>query len=81
MPENHLQNETFSYRDVVKMSELTGSSPIFVDAVETFKGGPAGGQTRVTLRNEHLSYIITWYTLSGFTSLLWYRKFIMRKSL
>ncbi|RXG55840.1 hypothetical protein Avbf_11216 [Armadillidium vulgare] len=25
------------------MSELTGSSPIFVDAVETFKGGPAGG--------------------------------------
>ncbi|RXG57569.1 Surfeit locus protein 1 [Armadillidium vulgare] len=60
MPENHWQNETFSYRDVVKMSELTGSSPIFVDAVETFKGGPAGGQTRVTLRNEHLSYIITW---------------------
>lgn len=27
----------------------------------TIPGGPIGGQTRVTLRNEHLSYIITWY--------------------
>lgn len=26
----------------------------------TVEGGPIGGQTRVTLRNEHLSYIITW---------------------
>lgn len=23
-------------------------------------GGPFGGQTVVTVRNEHLSYIITW---------------------
>ena len=26
----------------------------------TIAGGPIGGQTNVTVRNEHLSYIITW---------------------
>lgn len=27
----------------------------------TIPGGPIGGQTRVTLRNEHMQYIITWW--------------------
>lgn len=27
----------------------------------TVPGGPIGGQTRVTLRNEHLQYIVTWW--------------------
>ena len=27
----------------------------------TIPGGPIGGQTRVQLRNEHGSYIITWF--------------------
>lgn len=31
-----------------------------VSAESTVPGGPVGGQTRVTLRNEHLQYIITW---------------------
>lgn len=26
----------------------------------TIPGGPIGGQTRVTLRNEHMQYIVTW---------------------
>lgn len=29
-------------------------------AGSTIPGGPIGGQTRVTLRNEHMQYIITW---------------------
>jgi len=27
----------------------------------TIAGGPIGGQTNVTVRNEHLSYIVTWW--------------------
>ena len=26
----------------------------------TVAGGPIGGQTKVSLRNEHLTYILTW---------------------
>lgn len=29
-------------------------------AGSTVPGGPIGGQTRVTLRNEHMQYIVTW---------------------
>ncbi|KAJ6651837.1 hypothetical protein lerEdw1_016433 [Lerista edwardsae] len=44
----------------------------------TVPGGPIGGQTRVSLRNEHLQYIITWYGLCAATSYLWYKKFIQK---
>ncbi|KAI4562386.1 hypothetical protein MJT46_011348 [Ovis ammon polii x Ovis aries] len=47
---------------------LSGSTePIFIDAdfKSTVPGGPIGGQTRVTLRNKHLQYIIARYGLCG----------------
>uniref|UniRef100_A0A8B9ZUJ5 SURF1-like protein n=1 Tax=Anas zonorhyncha TaxID=75864 RepID=A0A8B9ZUJ5_9AVES len=44
----------------------------------TVPGGPIGGQTRVSLRNEHMQYIVTWYGLCAATSFLWYRKFIQK---
>lgn len=74
------QSEMFLYRDVPRMCSVTGADPIFLDAKEesTFPGGPIGGQTRVTLRNEHLSYVFTWYSLSAFTAFLWWKQ-ILRK--
>lgn len=76
----HRQVDMFLYRDVPRMTELTGAAPIFLDAKfeSTIKGGPIGGQTRVTLRNEHLSYVLTWYSLSAFTAFLWWKQ-VMRK--
>lgn len=73
-------SEIFLYRDVPRMCALTGADPIFLDAKHesTVKGGPVAGQTRVTLRNEHLSYIVTWYSLSAFTAFLWWKQ-IVRK--
>ncbi|XP_070501094.1 SURF1-like protein [Chironomus tepperi] len=70
----------FLYRDVQKMCQLSGSDPYFIDAKydPNLKDGPIGGQTRVTLRNEHLSYIITWYSLSGITGYLWWRQIVKR---
>ena len=43
-------------------------------------GGPIGGQTLIQLRNEHLNYAMTWYTLSAVTALLWYFKYVKRRS-
>lgn len=44
------------------MSKLVDSDPILIDAVAEYSipGGPIGGQTNISLRNEHISYIITW---------------------
>lgn len=77
----HKQREIFLYRDLDKMCKLTGASPYFIDSnfASSTPGGPVGGQTKVNLRNEHLSYVITWYSLSAFTAFLWYRQIIKRK--
>lgn len=49
-------------RDLEAMSKLVDSEPIMIDAVVecSIPGGPIGGQTNISLRNEHVSYIITW---------------------
>lgn len=62
------------------MAQCTGSEPVFLDIVSEcdIDGGPIGGQTRVALRNEHLSYIFTWYSLCGFTSYMWYTQFLKK---
>lgn len=63
------------------MSKVTGSLRIYLDATNDFPvdGGPIGGQTRVSLRNEHLSYILTWYSLSAITSFMWYKQILKGK--
>jgi len=62
------------------MCSSTGAKPVFLDATYemTVPGGPIGGQTRVGLRNEHLSYLITWFSLSAATSYMWYRQILKR---
>ncbi len=44
------------------MASRLGTLPVFLDAdsTSTIPGGPLGGQTKVTLRNDHLSYMFTW---------------------
>lgn len=71
------------YRDIDSMAYHVKAAPIFIDAVAetSVPGGPIGGQTRIALRNEHFSYILTWYSLSFATSFLWYRKFILGKAI
>ncbi|XP_012576586.1 PREDICTED: surfeit locus protein 1, partial [Condylura cristata] len=80
VPENHPERNHWHYRDLEAMARLTGAEPIFIDADfrSSVPGGPVGGQTRVTLRNEHLQYILTWYGLCAATSYLWCRKFLHR---
>ncbi|XP_066436421.1 surfeit locus protein 1 [Eleutherodactylus coqui] len=79
-PKNDVQRNVWYYRDLAAMAEKTGAEPIYIEADygSTVPGGPIGGQTRTTLRNEHLQYTVTWFSLSAFTSILWYQKFIRR---
>ncbi|XP_077507157.1 surfeit locus protein 1 [Amblyomma americanum] len=71
------------YKDVGQMADACGAAPILLDADSdsSVEGGPIGGQTIVTLRNEHFSYIVTWYSLSIATCFLWYHKYIRRRPL
>ncbi|XP_045462215.1 surfeit locus protein 1 [Harmonia axyridis] len=78
MPKNDEQHNQWFYRDIESMAKITGSDPIFLDLTDDINvpGGPIGGQSRVSLRNEHLSYILTWYGLAASTGFLWYMKYI-----
>uniref|UniRef100_A0A0X3PST1 SURF1-like protein n=1 Tax=Schistocephalus solidus TaxID=70667 RepID=A0A0X3PST1_SCHSO len=60
-------------REVTRMSEYLHTLPLFIDANydSTVKGGPVGGQTRVRIRNEHLQYIFTWFTMGTVTLGMW----------
>ncbi|XP_073697313.1 surfeit locus protein 1 [Garra rufa] len=83
IPQNNVEANRWHYRDLEAMAKITGAEEIFIDAVldSTIPGGPIGGQTRVTLRNEHMQYVITWYGLCAATSYMWYAKFIKRIAL
>jgi len=75
--ENNPATDTWYYRDVEAMGKQHSTAPIFVDAMidSSVEGGPIGGQTHISLRNEHLSYLITWYTLSAITTFMWFMRF------
>lgn len=63
------------------MSEHIGCEPVWLDArgiSEPPEGWPIPNQTRITLRNEHFSYLVTWYLLSAFTGFMWHRFFIRK---
>ncbi|MBN3288006.1 SURF1 protein, partial [Polyodon spathula] len=80
VPQNDTERNRWHFRDLEAMAKVAGTEPILIDAdfSSTIPGGPIGGQTRVTLRNEHMQYIITWYSLCAATTYMWYRKFIRR---
>ncbi|GLH03398.1 SURF1-like protein [Gryllus bimaculatus] len=76
----HNKGNMWFYRDLSQMSAATDAAPVLLDAVveSSVDGGPLGGQTRVSLRNEHFSYILTWYSLSALTGIMWLRMFVFR---
>lgn len=77
---NAPEHDSWHYRDLNAMAQRYGTAPVYLDLVSTNKEHelPIGCQTRIYIRNEHLSYIITWYALSVITSFMWYRVFIQR---
>lgn len=81
MPKNNPEKGSWFSRDLEQMSNHIGCAPVWLDArgiPDPPEGWPIPNQTRVTLRNEHLSYIVTWYSLSALTALMWHRIFIRK---
>lgn len=75
---NKPEKNEWHNRNVNEIAKYLGTAPIFIDAItdsKTIRSGVIPNQTIVNLRNEHLSYIITWFSLSALTSYMWYRRF------
>lgn len=78
---NNESTNEWQIRDIDAMARVLNTAPIFLDADSNLsKGkGPIGGQTQLNIRNEHLNYAITWFSLSAFSFLMWYSKYGRRK--
>lgn len=80
---NHnLSVREFSFEDVQSIAKFTGSSPLLFDTLpsETPKTGsklPVGGMTVMTFPDNHFMYMVTWFSTSLFSGLM-YLKYIHR---
>ena len=81
-PPNDVKTARWYSRDVAALAEKLDTVPVFVDLdLESSReaagrGGPVGGQTRISLRNDHAQYMLTWWGVSVLTTLLWLRRFV-----
>ncbi|KAG5924205.1 hypothetical protein E4U61_001344 [Claviceps capensis] len=79
-PDNRPDKGEFYFPDVKEMAELTGTSPVWVEAITEpeftkmmdfeARGIPYGRAAEVTLRNNHAQYIFTWYGLTFATTIM-----------
>lgn len=69
MPDNNAADNVWLYGDLEMMAQHLGIpvAPVFVELekAEVPGGFPIGGQTRVTLSNNHIEYAFTWFGLAG----------------
>lgn len=80
VPDNAPSKGVWHFRDIDAMAKVAEAEPVYIELLAEYgtPQGPIGGQTKVNLRNEHLSYIITWYSLSACTSYMWFRQFVQK---
>lgn len=74
---NIVTSDEWHIRDIDAMSKVLKTASIFIDAEQDNKRteGPIGGQTQLNVRNEHLNYAITWFSLAALTFVMWYSKY------
>lgn len=93
-PDNEPEKGRWYWTDVESMSEHAGGEaagvqPVFIEQIFEGHGGeastrmdkgiPIGRAPTVDLRNSHLSYVITWYSLSALTAVMFGRLLLARK--
>lgn len=80
LPQNQPDKNSWLYRNLKEMSEYFGCLPVWLDIKDKDNSNstewPIPNQTKLTIRNEHFSYMVTWYALSIITTFMWYRKFV-----
>ncbi|XP_054275998.1 surfeit locus protein 1-like [Macrosteles quadrilineatus] len=79
-PSTDERYDIWHYRDITDIANKKDCLPIWIDATEehSIPGKLWGGQTIMKIRNEHLSYIVTWYSLSILTAYIWYLRYMKR---
>lgn len=67
----------FAMRDVDMLARILDTAPVYIDAKRqsSVPGGPIGGQTNIELRNEHFSYIVTWFALGTALTFMWMKRY------
>ncbi|OBZ68603.1 Surfeit locus protein 1, partial [Grifola frondosa] len=93
-PDNHPEKGEWYWVDVDAMAkyfggERSGVQPVFVEEIFEGHAGeassrmahgiPVGRSPTVDIRNSHVSYIVTWYALSAFTSVMFVRLLLKRQ--
>ncbi|RXW19158.1 hypothetical protein EST38_g6681 [Candolleomyces aberdarensis] len=93
-PDNEPEKGIWYWTDVDAMAQYAGGDeadvqPVYVEqifeghageaATLLDKGAPIGRAPTVDLRNSHLSYVITWYSLSALTAVMFGRVLMRRK--
>jgi surfeit locus 1 family protein len=68
VPDNHASRNEWFTRDIGAIARAKGLdrvAPFTIDADATANPGgwPKGGQTRLSIRNDHLTYALTWFGL------------------
>ena len=82
-PPNDVKSDRWQSRDVEALASKLNTLPVFLDLdLESsrecaMRGGPVGGQTRISLRNDHAQYMMTWWGLTAVTTLLWLKRFVL----
>jgi len=83
VPPNKVDTLSWHSRDVAALATKLDTLPVFIDldlesSMEaSSKGGPIGGQTRISLSNDHVQYMLTWWGMSLLTSILWLQRFVL----
>ncbi|MEH6476349.1 MAG: SURF1 family protein [Sneathiella sp.] len=69
LPESNAETNVWLYGELDDMAKTLGItvSPLFVELdVMTVPGGlPIGGQTRMSVPNNHIEYAVTWFGMGG----------------
>lgn len=81
-PPNKVETNIWFSRDITALAERLNTEQIFLDldaesgVHSAERGGPIAGQSRVSLRNDHVQYMLTWWGLTLATILLWMKRFV-----
>eukprot|EP00088_Acartia_fossae_P023868 TRINITY_DN2484_c0_g1_i8.p1 TRINITY_DN2484_c0_g1~~TRINITY_DN2484_c0_g1_i8.p1 ORF type:complete len:289 (+),score=24.53 TRINITY_DN2484_c0_g1_i8:41-907(+) len=82
VPKNQVEKDTWFSRDIGALASRLHTQKIFLDldlqssVYAAERGGPIGGQTRISLRNDHVQYMLTWWGVSILTTILWLKRFV-----
>ncbi|KAM5530516.1 hypothetical protein V8D89_015832 [Ganoderma adspersum] len=94
-PDNHPEKGEWYWADIDAMAGFAGGQeagiqPVFIEEVfeghageassRLARGFPIGRSPSVDVRNSHVSYIVTWYSLSAFTSVMFVRLLLKRRA-